>query len=136
MLTHSTATTLGKPTPILKIRKPVAGRALPGPVSWVWGVYDPHPFSCFIFDPPNSLKNTTAHSVTVVLVPRWVFAGQSDIDLFRTRWYRETRTHAAELRPLIPRCVFSLPFSDNRTQACHGPGRAEKLAHGAIGSGV
>ena len=35
-----------------EIRKTVAGRALPAPVNRVWGVYDPHPFSRFIFDPP------------------------------------------------------------------------------------
>ena len=40
-----------EPTHSFRIRKPVAGRALPAPVGSVWGVYDPHPFSCLFFDP-------------------------------------------------------------------------------------
>ena len=54
-MTHSTATAHGKPTPRGQIRKTVAGRALPAPVNRVWGVYDPHPFSRFIFDPASSV---------------------------------------------------------------------------------
>ena len=51
-MTQSRDPTPAKLTPSPEIRKPVAGRALPGPVTWVWGVYDPHPFSRFTFDPP------------------------------------------------------------------------------------
>ena len=52
-MTQSRDPTPAKLTPSPEIRKPVAGRALPGPVIWVWGVCDPHPFSRFIFDPPT-----------------------------------------------------------------------------------
>jgi len=54
-MTHSTATAPGKPTPRGQIRKTVAGWALPAPENWVWGVYDPHPFSRFIFDPTSTV---------------------------------------------------------------------------------
>ena len=32
---------------------------MPGPVNRVWGVYDPHPFSCLKIDPPNLGKKAT-----------------------------------------------------------------------------
>lgn len=56
-MTHTADPILTNLTPNAEIRKTVAGRALPAPVNWVWGVYDPHPFSCLLFDPPNLLPN-------------------------------------------------------------------------------
>ena len=55
-MTHTVDPSPKKLTPSPEIRKTVAGRALPAPVNWAWGVYDPHPFSCLLFDPPNLLS--------------------------------------------------------------------------------
>lgn len=52
-MAHTADPLLTNLTPNAEIRKTVAGRALPAPVNWVWGVYDPHPFSCLLFDPPT-----------------------------------------------------------------------------------
>ena len=56
-MTHTADPILTNLTPNAEIRKTVAGRALPAPVNWVWGVYDPHPFSCLLFDPPTLPPN-------------------------------------------------------------------------------
>lgn len=47
LATHSTDPTSLKPTHSRQIRKPLAGRALPGPVSLPGGVIDPGLFSCY-----------------------------------------------------------------------------------------
>ena len=54
LLTQSRDPTPTELTHRCKIRKTVAGWALPAPEILVWGACDPHPFSCFIFDPTQS----------------------------------------------------------------------------------
>ena len=49
--THSAAPTPSQPTHSRQILKPLAGRALPGPVSLPGGVTDPGLFSCLNIDP-------------------------------------------------------------------------------------
>ena len=90
-----------------EIQKTVAGRALPAPVNRVWGVYDPHPFSCFTFDPPIFSPRAAE-----AMLPHLAQDGSQRLEPVsggRTSVFRSKSDTGATTALLVVSCVFFFP---------------------------
>ena len=90
-------------TPSLEIQKTVAGRALHAPVNRVWGVYDPHPFSRFIFDPPifsPRVAEATLPYLAQVRAQKLKSVFEGRVPFFRSK--SDTGATVASYLPIFP----------------------------------